>query len=105
MSSCAAWSPHGTFISLDHLPKQLSLQALMGTHGRNPKQRDVSCRNSGCGEGMEACFLEEVTPKPSQKASVGFCLEMKCGKEPKPVPFPQLDETRMSEANPHAPIL
>lgn len=77
----------------------------MGTHGRNPKQRDVSCHNSGCREGMEACFLEEVTPKPSQKLSVGFCLETKWGKEPKPVPFPQLDETRMSELNPHAPIL
>lgn len=43
-------------------------------------------------------------PKPSQKASVGFCLEMKWGKEPKPVPFPQLDETRMSEANLQAPV-
>ena len=60
--------------------------------------RDVSAE-------LAEFFLEEVTPKPSQKLSVGFCLETKWGKEPKPVPFPQLDETRMSELNPHAPIL
>lgn len=50
-------------------------------------------------EGMKACFQEEVTPKLSQKASVGVSLETKLGKELKPVPFPQLDETGMSEVN------
>lgn len=68
---------------------------------------DVSCHNSRCGEGMKegflegmkACFQEEVTPKLSQKASVGVSLETKLGKELKPVPFPQLDETGMSEVN------
>lgn len=70
-SYCVLSGSPGAFISSARLPKQLSLQALLGIHGHNTIQQDVSCDSSGCMEGMKECLLKEVTPRLSHKASTG----------------------------------